>query len=163
MFFHPPALSPFLRPVCFSSLSDLPSCPAGSFPPCSPPAGPCAAEAVLLLACSEHHAGQAMPIARLLGAGTLPPAIVGAQKCFQRELFEKSEQTFAESSKICKSFSSRWLPERGTSPLFRKSYKRLIWKITGGSSSWVFSSSLLPFFHLAPKKKKGNYKRFLKD
>lgn len=44
-FFHPPALSPFLRPVCFSSLSDLPSCPAGSFPPCSPPAAPCATEA----------------------------------------------------------------------------------------------------------------------
>lgn len=36
MFFQLLALSPSLRPVCFSSLSDLPSCPASVFPFSSP-------------------------------------------------------------------------------------------------------------------------------
>lgn len=158
----PSAISPFLRPVCFSCLSDLPFCPECFFLPCcpQPPLAP-------LQLSHKHHALQrgTLFLALLGEAETTPSAIVDEQKCFQQNCLKIG-------TNIC------WISKNLRSPFHSADFQReesLLYSktLTKGwySNYWLLFFmgiwfSLLPFFpHRYWKKSKINkqkYRRFLK-
>lgn len=127
---------------------------------CSPPS-PSRSDTVLPFPSWGKAAGDSTaPISLLTGLQTIASAKVDSQKRFQQELFEKPEQAFTESLKICKVLPVL-LASRGRNLSFAQQVleKVYIQKLLV-AFSWVFWFSL-PFLHLATKKK-GKYKRFLK-